>query len=135
MKKIVVAVLLLGLAGCSVGADIPAAQKAVVRFHTMLDAGQSAQIARDSAAEMKGATTEPKLTALLDAVHRKLGTVKKAQQNGWNDQVNTGGHFITLNYATSYTRGEAIETFVFKIADGQAKLAGYNVNSDAMLIN
>ncbi|CUS43395.1 MAG: hypothetical protein V4610_03915 [Pseudomonadota bacterium] len=61
--------------------------------------------------------------------------MREAERKGWNDQVNTGGHFISLNYATSYMRGEAIETFVYKIADGQAKLAGYNVNSDALIIN
>ncbi|WEK00426.1 MAG: DUF4019 domain-containing protein [Candidatus Sphingomonas phytovorans] len=135
MKRITVAALLLGLAGCSAGEDIPVAEKAVGRFHAMLDNGQNAQIYQASAAEMKAAATEPKLTALLEAVHRKLGTVKKAERKGWNDQVNTGGHFITLNYATSYMRGEAIETFVYKIADGQARLAGYNINSAAMMIN
>src|SRR4051794_30609621 len=122
MKKIVVAALGLCLAGCSVGADVPAAEKAVDRFHALLDKGQTQQIYRESADEMKGATSEAKLTALLEAVHRKLGTVKKAVRKGWNDQVNTGGHFITLSYATSYTRGDAVETFNYKIADARATL-------------
>ena len=135
MKKIVVGLMVCGLAACSAGTDVPVADKAVARFHTMLDAGQNAQIYADSAPEMKGAANEAKLTALLAAVHRKLGAVTKAQQRGWNDQVNTGGHFVTLNYATTYARGEAAENFVYKITDGKAQLAGYNVNSDALIIN
>lgn len=135
MRKIAVVILFSGLAACSAGTDIPLADSAVSRFHTLLDAGQNAQIYGDSAPEMKGTTSEAKLTALLAAVHRKLGTVSKAEQKGWNDTVNTGGHFVTLNYATTYARGEAAETFVYKIADGKARLAGYHVNSDALIIN
>ncbi|GAA0320648.1 hypothetical protein GCM10009087_33710 [Sphingomonas oligophenolica] len=135
MRKFVVATMLCGLAACSAGEDVPIANKAVARFHMMLDAGQNAQIYGDSAPEMKTAASEAKLTTLLAAVHRKLGTVTKAEQTGWNDQINTGGHFVTLNYTTTYARGEAAETFVYKITDGKAQLAGYNVNSDALIVN
>jgi hypothetical protein len=135
MRKFVLAGMLYCLAACSAGEDVPIATKAVVQFHTMLDAGQNAQIYGNAAPDMKSAATEAKLTALLAAVHRKLGTVTKAEQKGWNDQINTSGHFITLNYATTYTRGEAAEVFVYKIADGKAQLAGYNVNSDALIVN
>ena len=135
MKRILAGLMLLGLAACSVGQDVPLADKAVARFHTMLDAGRSAEIYRAAAPAMKGATSEVKLTAMLDAIHRKLGTVAKAKQTGWNDQVTTNGHFITLGYATTYSRGEAAENFVFEIVDGTAQLAGYHVNSDALIVN
>ena len=134
-RRVSIALLFCALAGCSPGTDVPVAEKAVARFHTMLDAGQNAQIYQESASEMKGAAAESKLTDLLAAVHRKLGTVKKAEQKGWNDQVNTGGHFVTLNYATTYARGDAAETFVYKIAGEKAELVGYNINSNALIIN
>jgi len=135
MRRLGIAVLFGALASCSAGTDIPVAEKAVARFHMMLDAGQNAQIYQESAPEMKTAGSEAKLTALLAAVHRKLGTVKKADQKGWNDQINTGGHFVTLNYATSYAQGDAAETFVYKIAGEKAELVGYNINSNALIIN
>jgi len=135
MRRLGVAVLLCVLAGCSAGADVAVAEKAVARFHMMLDAGQNAQIYEESVSEMKNAASEDKLGALLAAVHRKLGTVKKAEQRGWNDQVNTGGHFVTLNYATSYAQGDAAETFVYKISGENAQLVGYNINSSALIIN
>jgi len=135
MRKSGVALLFCALAGCSAGTDVPVAEKAVARFHTMLDAGQNAQIYQESASEMKEAAAESKLTTLLAAVHRKLGPVKKAEQKGWNDQINTGGHFVTLNYATSYAQGDATETFVYKIAGDKAQLVGYNINSSALIIN
>ena len=135
MRSLGAALLFCALAGCSPGTDVPVAEKAVARFHTMLDAGQNAQIYQESASEMKSAAAESKLTDLLAAVHRKLGTVQKAEQKGWNDQVNTGGHFVTLNYATTYARGDAAETFVYKIAGEKAELVGYNINSNALIIN
>ena len=135
MRKLLAAALLFGLGACSMGADLPIADQAVTRFHKMLDAGQNAQIYRESAQEMKNAGPEAKLDAFLSAVHRKLGTVTKATRQGFNDQMNTGGHYITMTYATTYTRGEATETFVYKISDGKAALVGYNVNSDALIIN
>jgi hypothetical protein len=135
MRRLGVAMVFCALAGCSPGTDVPVAEKAVARFHTMLDAGQEAQIYQESASEMKNAGAEAKLTALLSAVHRKLGTVKKAEQRAWNDQVTPDGHFVTLNYATSYARGDAAETFVYKIAGEKAELVGYNINSNALIIN
>lgn len=135
MRKLGVAVLFCALAGCSAGTDIPVAEKAVARFHAMLDAGQNAQIYQESASEMKNAGPEDKLTTLLAAVHRKLGPVKKAEQRGWNDAVNPGGHFVTLRYATTYAQGDAAETFVYKIAGEKAELVGYNINSNALIIN
>ena len=134
-RRVGVALLICALAGCSAGTDVPVAEKAVARFHTMLDAGQNAQIYQESASEMKNAGPEAKLDALLAAVHRKLGTVKKAEQRGWNDQVTPGGHYVTLNYATTYAQGDAAETFVYKIADEKAQLVGYNINSNALIIN
>ena len=46
-----------------------------------------------------------------------------------------GGHFVTVNYAATYARGAAEESFVYRIDDGHAALAGYHVNSDALILN
>ena len=85
---------------------------------------------------MKAAATEEKLTALLDAVHRKLGQYVSGSQTGWNDSVTTGGHVVRIQYASKYERGDAEETFVFLMdTGGGASLAGYNVNSLSLITN
>jgi hypothetical protein len=61
MRRLGVAVLFGALASCSAGTDIPVAEKAVARFHMMLDAGQNAQIYQESASEMKSAAPKPSL--------------------------------------------------------------------------
>ena len=59
---------------------------------------------------------------------------KSSSQKGWNVNVGTAGKFITLNYSTAFAEGEASEQFVYRVADGQALLAGYHVNSKALIL-
>jgi hypothetical protein len=54
---------------------------------------------------------------------------------GWNDNVTTGGHFVTVNYAANYARGTAQESFVYRLDGTSAVLAGYHINSTALISN
>jgi hypothetical protein len=135
MRYIVLMVLGLALAACSPSKDLPAADHAVAQFHQQLDAGQFQAIYDQSDSAMKAAAPAPKLIALLDAVHRKLGTVKSSARQGWNDTVNMQGHFLTTGYKTSFVKGDGVETFVFRVSGKQAALVGYNINSDALIVN
>ena len=122
------------LAGCSMKADMDAGGKAIDAFHRTLDAGQFQQIWTESAPDMKSATTPDRLNALLDAVHRKLGRFKSGSQVGFNDNVSPAGHMLTVNYQAQYEKGTAGEQFVFRIDGGRALLAGYHINSDALIV-
>jgi hypothetical protein len=135
MRNLGILALSALLAGCSVGADVPLATNAAAGFHRQLDAGKFAESYAAGAPELRGATTQQEWVQLLDAVHRKLGKFQSAAQTGWNDQMNTGGHFIVLTYQAKYERGAASEEFVYKIEGGKALLAGYHVNSNAFLVN
>jgi hypothetical protein len=135
MRQTVVTMLgALALAGCSIGADMPVAEKAITAFHAQLDAAQFGPIYAGSGKEMRDSTTEPRLTAILAAVHRKLGLFRSGKSIGWNDNVNTSGHYISINYQAVYEHGRAAENFVYRIDDGKATLAGYHVNSDVLIL-
>ena len=41
---------------------------------------------------------------------------------------------VTINYQAQYEKGAASEQFVFRIDGGKALLAGYNINSDALIL-
>ena len=122
------------LAGCSAGADMKTAGAAVNQFHQQLDAGQFDAVYANSDPAMKAATTAPDLTNLLAAVHRKLGNTKSASQMGINVNFGTAGEVIRTSYKTEFDNGEAIETFTFRIDQAQAKLVGYNINSNALIL-
>ena len=125
---------LVALGGCSFGKDVPVAEKAVDAFHTQLNAGQFDAIYNEGGAALKAATTRADMVALLNAVHRKLGGFKSGKTQGWNDNVTTDGHTITLSYAASYQNGAADEQFVYRLTGGQAQLVGYHVNSNQLIL-
>jgi hypothetical protein len=123
------------VAGCSPLQDAKSADAAIADFHQKLDATDFAGIYGGSSPELKTAAGEDKMVALFAAVHRKLGNFQSGKDVGWNDNVNTGGHFLTINYAAQYDRGTATESFVYRIDGAQARLAGYHINSDALILN
>lgn len=125
----------LALAGCSFGKGAASAEASIVSFHQSLNAGRFGQIYETSSADMKNATKQEAFVQLLSAVHRKLGAFKSGTTVGWNDNVTPGGEFVTVNYKAVYTAGEAQEQFVYRITDNRGVLAGYNVNSMALVVN
>ena len=133
MRKFAVAAA-VAIAACSAGADSRLAERAVDEFHQMLDAGQFEAMYSASADELQKATTQEQFVALLGAVHRKLGSVKAATRKNWNVNYQPSGTFVTLVYSTSYAEGEAAEQFVYRMQDGKALLAGYHVNSNALIL-
>ena len=135
MRKIPYAMAVAAaLCGCSAGTDVPLAEKAVDSFHQTLNAGDFARIYAEARPDMKAATAEGPLVDLLGAVHRKLGVFQSGKSVGWNDNATTGGHFLTLTYASTYAGGTADERFVYRIDGGRAMLAGYNINSNALIL-
>lgn len=134
MRRLVVAALAV-LTGCSMSADTKLAEQGVRRFHEMLDTGQFEAIYSAADDTLKGEATQENFVALLDAVRRKLGPTKSLNQQTWHVSYNTSGTFVTLNYNTSYTEGDAVETFVYRLRDGTALLAGYHINSYALIVN
>jgi len=119
---------------CTMSADTALAERAVDVFHEMLNAGQFEAIYAASADDMKKAAQREEFVALLEAVHRKLGVTKSWSKRGWNASYNTSGRFMTLAYSTIYEEGDAAEQFVYRLADGKALLAGYHINSAALIL-
>ena len=122
------------LASCSPGADTKAAENGISSFHSDLNAGNFDRIYNESGSELKTAATKDKFSLILNAVHSKLGKFKNGKSVGWNDNVTTNGHFVTMNYEANYEKGTASENFVFKVSGSAADLVGYHVNSDALLL-
>ena len=122
------------LAGCSPSADTGAAENAISSFHSDLNAGNFDKIYDGASSELKAAATKEKFSQILNAVHSKLGTFKSGKSTGWNDNVTTSGHFVTISYEATYEKGAAAEDFVYRVIGDRAALVGYHVNSDALLL-
>jgi hypothetical protein len=122
------------LTGCSPGVDTKVAETGISSFHADLNAGNFDKIYKYSASEFKAVTTKDKIDQFLGAVHRKLGKFREGKSIGWNDNVGTNGHFVTIDYEAKYEKGGATENFVFRVNGNDATLVGYHVNSDALLL-
>lgn len=120
--------------GCSMKADMAAGDKAIAAFHQALNAGQSRQILAGASPEFRAVTPEPQALRLFDTVHARLGAFKDGKSVGFNDNVSSGGHMLVDRYEAHYQNGTALETFTFRVSGDRAVMIGYNVNSNALLL-
>ena len=134
-KPLTAAVGLLYLVGCSPTQDLATATAGITTFHQKLDAQDFDGIYEATDPMFKAASPQASFVPLLSAIHRKLGNFQSGAVAGWNDNVTTNGHFISLNYTAKYERGDATENFVYHVDAQQLRLAGYHVNSNALIIN
>jgi len=118
---------------CSLTKSKEIAEAAVKRFHDQFNAGKYADIYSDSDEQFKKVATEQDLADLLQAVQRKLGTVKDVKGSSWGVNTTTSGIMANLSYDTDFTEGRAAEEFVFHITGNQAKLVRYNINSPLLI--
>jgi Protein of unknown function (DUF4019) len=126
---IMIAVLLFTSSGCGLTKGKANAEAAVKHFHDQFNVGQFSAMYGEASDEFKKATSEADFTALLQAVHRKLGTVKQSNPAGWGVNVTSMGTMATLSYEVEFSDAKGTETFVFRISDNKARLVNYNINS------
>lgn len=125
-KAMIAAAALIAVAGC---AGKRSAEQAVEQFHQMVDAGRYQEIYRNSDPELKRITSEEQMTAVLSQIHERLGAVRSSQQSSFNINANNGVSRVQLTYNTEFAAGRATENFNYRVEGGQARLAGYHINS------
>lgn len=123
----------LFISGCSMKKDADTAEAQIPNFHTQLNSGSYVAVYQGSSQDLKKATTEQDFTALLEAISRKLGKFRNSKQVNWNVSYNTWGSYVTLIHKAEYENGPADEKFVYRLEDGEAKLAGYHINSNVLI--
>ena len=121
------------LGGCGAKADMEKAEAAVDAFHAQLNTGSFDDIYNNSDDLLKNATSQERFVNLLSAVHRKLGTAKSADQKGFFLNYGNQGKIIRLTYSTQYGSDQASEEFIFHASGDRMMLAGYHINSDALI--
>ena len=69
----------------------------------------------------------------LSGIHSKLGTARVCSRQNMNVNAGTHGTFINVTYRSTFDRGDAVETFVWRKVGGNLRLAGYHVQSNTFL--
>jgi len=125
----------LTINGCSSDADVSVAEREVSIFHDKFDDQEFDEIYTATAPQFKDSTPKDDYLQLMSIVHQKLGTVQATERNSSNVLYRTDGTTVTLGYATEFEQGPGIETFVFSMQDGKARLINYKINSTALIVN
>ena len=118
--------LALAAGGCSASADKGKATAAVAEFRQLSDAGRFADIWRAGDTELKASTSEAELVRVLGGLQLHYGNFRSADETNWRWNSSNGIVQVTLEYASEFERAQANERFVYRIADGNARLVGYN---------
>ena len=126
-------VLALCAPGCFFVVDTAPAEAEVEQFHRLLDEGRFETLYAQTGSEFKAASKQEEFVAILEAVHRKLGTVQKCEKTRTDTNVSNRGNSVGLTYQTTFAEGPATERFSFHIVDGKPVLVGYNVNSNLLI--
>jgi len=124
---------LLAFSGCSTQKDLAKAETAVSEFHDQLNSGKFEKIWADSDYALKNATSQDKFVNLLDAIHRKLGTVQSSSRESFFVNFATSGKTVRLNYTTQFESDKATEMFNFMVSGDEVRLVGYHINSEALI--
>ena len=133
LKLFFIATLLMTMASCSFAKGKGFAESAVAQFHNQYNSGQFHEIYSQADEEFKKSASEAKFVELLEALRRKLGTVKQSNQAGWHVNATPMGTMVTLGYEVEFSEGKGSEQFVFRVSGDKALLYGYNVNSPLLI--
>jgi S-adenosylmethionine hydrolase len=134
-KFFAVSFLVFSLSACSLDAGVKTAESSITEFHKLLDDMKYQQIYKDADQKLQKAAAFDRFSKLLSAIHRKLGNVKDSKSIGWHVNVVNGTQYVRLTYNTEFEHGKGQEQFTWIISGEKAKLAGYYMTSDDMMIH
>ncbi|HEV2802535.1 MAG TPA: DUF4019 domain-containing protein [Pyrinomonadaceae bacterium] len=138
------AFLLFAVAFLSCGVDerraIPtAAQETIERVTEDIAAGRDQKVYAEAAEEWRARVSEEENRRILAQARERLGRVNSRAMHSGRQQQSAleGAHApaaqtLVVTYQTTFERGTAMETFTLLERDGNWRLAGYSISSDAL---
>jgi hypothetical protein len=109
-------------------------EPAVQQFHQQLNTGQYETICTQAADGFCTSGADGEAIRFLKGVHEKLGNTGAAKRGEMNVNSSTNGTFVTVQYDTTFTIGDAVETFTWIKNGNSLKLYRYNVQSNALFL-
>ncbi len=129
LQSAIVAALLLGMAGCGMSKNTKAAEAAVERFHRHWNANEFQAVFDDAHMQFRAAETPDRLKTALKNVKQHYGDLKSSSKRSWGFNTDKGITDIKLSYDSSYTHGNAVEEFIYRMSGDHALLLAYDIMS------
>ena len=109
-------------------------ENGVQQFHSLLNSGQYDQIYDGASDAFRASASKEDLIKFLQAVHRKLGDAGSHTLNNLNVTATPTGTYVRAAYRTTFTGGEAVETFVWLTSGQRVVLYNYNIQSMKLIV-
>ena len=120
--------------GCGVFKGKKAAEQGIAEFHKLYNDGKLSEIYSAAHSKFKSATTEKQFLEFVGVVQRKLGKVTQTANAGFNVRTFNLTTTVVLTQATTFEQGTGTETFTFLMESDKAILAGWNINSNDLIM-
>jgi len=116
-----------------------AAQETIERVTEDIAAGRDEKVYAEAAEEWRARVSAEENRRILGQARERLGRVSsRAMHSGRQQRSDLEGarapssSTLVVTYQTTFERGTAMETFTLLERDGNWRLAGYSVTSDAL---
>ena len=116
-----------------------AAQETIERVTEDIAAGRDEKVYAEAAEEWRASVSAEENKRILGQARERLGRVNsramhsgRQQQSGLEGAQAPAAQTLVVTYQTTFERGTAMETFTLLERDGNWRLAGYSVTSDAL---
>lgn len=123
------------LGGCgNVANNLSTAKAQVGVFHQQFNTQQFVAIEVSADSGLFKSTSRSQFVKMLSVIHKKLGRVMSSENTNWNIQAFNGDSTVNLQQSVKFEKGNAVETFAFRIKGQKAYLLAYNINSLDLLM-
>jgi hypothetical protein len=114
--------------GCSTPDHLSRAEAEVPKFHQAWNDGRAEQIWYQATTPFQNKYPKEEFLALLSSIKMKLGRVKSSNRTAWQALYQGTAVLVSLTQ-TIFERGEATETFGYRVEGAAAFLTVYFVHS------
>lgn len=122
------------VAACSTDEQISRAEVEVSEFHKKFNAGEFQIMYDRSSDEFKQNARKEDMVRFFEGVRSKLGEVTNTKKTGWHVNHHSSGTIVTLTCETQFSKGNATEVFIYRIAGQNMILAGYRIDSRDLVV-
>ena len=143
MKRIVLAIFVIWLVGCSPSATIdalPDAKKVAEQFFEKYKAEQYEALDSLYGDEFWQATPKDIWHRILPNVQDEMGSIKQCELQNWHQTTSAStsgsGNIVQLQYACKHEKYDSIFAFTIlkPLSGGESKIVGQNFNSLGLLL-
>lgn len=103
-------------------------------FHAMVNEERYGDIYDAAADDFRSAGSKERFVGPLSAGRRNLGPITGTSNAGWRVRTLNLRTFVDLTQQTTFQEGKATERFTLLVSGEEARLVGYHIDSEDLIL-